>query len=159
MSEDDRARELLERSANRTRERLVDTLAALDHRRHEVTDHPTDLVKYELHEHATAVAIAASSIILGIGGVIGLSVYRLATRDRRRSEERWDALRRVWKHPERIARRNPPKGSLASDLGRKVLMSALTYVAIEMTKRTLQRVLPAGEQPGHPRVVVRTLPA
>lgn len=159
MSEEDRARELLERSANRTRERLVDTLAALDRRRHEVTDHPKELVKYEIRKHGTAVALTATSIILGVGGVIGLSVYRLATREQRRREERWRALRRVWNHPERLARRDPPKGSLASDLGRKVLMSALTWVAVEMTKRSLKRALPTGEAPGHPRVVVRTLPA
>lgn len=165
---DHRARFALERQANRTRERLYDTLSELDHRRHEVMDHPGTLMKAELREHMKPIAITTGTMILSVSSLIGWSVYRLSTRDRRRRAERWNALRRFWMHPERLARRAPPEGTLASQLGRKVLMSAIGYAAVELTKRTVSRAIPrlgtglpedAEGERGAARVVVRTLPA
>jgi hypothetical protein len=157
----EKKRELLERAANRTRERLIDTLASLDHKRHDLTDGGVKgIVHREVEEYKKPIAITAGSIILAVSGIVGWSVYRLATRKQRIREERWKALRRIWNHPERIARKDPPKGSLASELGRKVLVSALTFAALEMTKRGVRNALPAGEkQPVLTKVVVRTLPA
>jgi len=154
----DRRRELLERSANRTREQLVETLSALDHRRHELTD-VKGQVKKQVHEHAAPIAIGAGAVIATLGTVIGLSIYHLATRRERVRRERWRALSRIWEHPERLARKNPPKGTLASDIGRKVVASAMTFAAIELAKRAVKGALPAGESTLRPAVVVRTLPA
>lgn len=159
MSDNDNRRELLERSANRTREQLVETLSALDHRRHELAD-VKGQVKKQLHEHAKPIAITAGLAIAGLGTLIGISIYHLATRRERLRRERWTALRRLWEHPERLARKNPPKGTLASDIGRKVITSLLTFAAIELAKRAIKRALPSGEQQlQRPAVVVRTLPA
>lgn len=155
MSDDlERRRELLERSANRTREQLIDTLTALDHRRHELTD-----VKGQVKKHALPVAIGAGTVIAAVGTALGLSIYHLATRRERLRRERWRALHRLWEHPERIARKNPPKGTLASDIGRKVVTSALTFAALELTKRAIKGALPPPENTLRPAVVVRTLPA
>jgi len=157
-----RARLVLEREANRTRERLLDTLSELDNRRHEVTEHPGELIKAVALEHLRPIAIATGTLILGVAGLIGWSVYRLATQAQRRREERWRALRRWWNHPERIARRAPEEAPLAWQLGRKILLSAVGFAAVELTKRTVARALPRVEarNEGLPRsrVVVRTLP-
>jgi len=159
MSDDlERRRELLERSANRTREQLIDTLTALDHRRHELTD-VKGQVRRQVHEHAMPIAIGAGAVIAAVGAALGLSIYHLATRRERLRRERWKALHRLWEHPERIARKNPPKGTLASDIGRKVVTSALTFAALELTKRAIKGALPPAEQTLRPAVVVQTLPA
>lgn len=156
----ERKRELLERSANRTRERLVETLSALDHRRHELTDGGVKgLVHREVEQHKLPIALSAGSLVVAVTGVVGYSVYRLATRKQRLREERWKALGRLWRHPERVARKDPPSGSLASEIGRKVVVSALTFVALELTKRGVRNALPAGERPVRTKVIVRTLPA
>jgi hypothetical protein len=154
----ERRRELLERSANRTREHLIETLSALDHRRHELTD-VKGQVRKQVHEHAAPIAIGAGAVIAALGTAIGLSIYHLATRKERIRRERWRALQRLWEHPERLARKNPPKGTLASDIGRKVVTSAMTFAAIELTKRAVKASLPTSEQTLQPAVVVRTLPA
>jgi len=98
-------------------------------------------------------------LVAALGAAIGLSIYHLATRRERMRRERWKALHRLWEHPERIARKNPPKGSLASDIGRKVITSALAFAALEITKRAVMGALPTSEQALRPAVVVRTLPA
>ena len=104
MSDDlERRRELLERSANRTREQLIETLTAIDHRRHELTD-----IKKQVHEHAAPIAIGGGAIVTAIGAALGLSIYHFATRKQRIRRERWKALQRLWEHPERLARKNPP---------------------------------------------------
>ena len=156
----EKKRELLERSANRTRERLIGTLSALDEKRHELTDVKGRIHK-QVHEHRKPLAITGGSIVLAVGTIIGVSIYRLATRKERVREERWKALRRFWNHPERLARKDPPSGSVAAELGRKILVSALTFAAIELTKRGVRNALPARlEGPAaRPHVIVRTLPA
>lgn len=154
----EKKRELLERSANRTRERLVETLSALDERRHELTDVKGQIHK-QVHEHVKPLAITGGSIVLAVGTVIGVSIYRFATRKERLRQERWNALRRLWNHPERLARKSPPKGSVAAELGRKIVISALTFAAIELTKRSVRQALPAAQPVTRTRVVVRTLPA
>lgn len=157
-------RVVLEREANRARDRLLGTLSELDHRRHAVQDHPTELVRSELQEYRRPIVIATGTAIVGLASVLGWSVYRLATRDQRRREERWAALRRFWEHPERIARKSLPQGTLASQLGRKVLLSAIGLIAVDLTKKALKGALPlvragAYGELSPPRVVVRTLPA
>lgn len=156
----EKKRELLERAANRTRERLVETLGALDEKRHELTDGGVKgLAMREVEEHKKPLIIGGASIVLAVSTIVGVSVYRLATRKERLREERWKALRRYWNHPERIARKNPPKGSLAAELGRKILIGTLTFAALELAKRTMKNALPAGPAPARTRVIVRTLPA
>lgn len=156
MSRDD-----LEREANRTRARLLDTLEALDQRRHDVTDDPRAFLVERLGDHSKVTAGATSALVFGAAGALGWSVYRLATRDRRRRQERWNALRRFWAHPELVARRSPPQGTLAEQLGRKLLTSAIGWIGVELARRSLSSVMSwARPMPrGLPRVVVRTLPA
>src|SRR5205085_2475559 len=114
----EKKRELLERAANRTRERLVETLNALDDKRHELTD-VKGLVHDQVVEHKKPILITGGSIVLAVSSIVGWSIYRFATRKERLREERWKALRRYWNHPERLARKDPPNGSLAAELGRK----------------------------------------
>lgn len=156
----DEKRELLERSANRTRARLIETIEALDHRRHEVMDVKT-VVKKQVHEHWKPLAIVGGVFVVGIGTIIGVSVYWAATRRERLRRERWQALRRFWFHPERLAQKEKPKGSLAWEIGRKVLGSTLTFFALQLAKRAVQRALPppGTEVTRRTDVVVRTLPA
>ena len=157
-------RQALELEANRARGRLLDTLSELDHRRHAVQDHPSELVRNELNVYRRPIVIATGGAIVGLASILGWSVYRLATRDSRRREERWTAVRRFWEHPERLARNSPPEGTLASQLGRKVLLSAIGWIAVDLAKKALSSALPlvrasAYGELSSPRVLVRTLPA
>ena len=154
----------LEREANQMRERLLGTLGELDHRRHAVRDHPSELVRRKLVVYRRPIAMAVGAVVLGLASVLSWSVYRLATREPRRREERWAALRRIWKHPERVARNSVPEGTLALQVGRKVLLSAIGWIAVDLTKKALSAVQPlvrpgAYGEPSFPRVLVRTLPA
>jgi hypothetical protein len=158
---DEEKRELLERSANRTRARLIDTIEALDHRRHEVMDVRGQIEK-QVTAHWKPLAIVGGAMVVGLGTVLGLSIYWAATRRERLRRERWSALRRLWQHPERLARPDPPKGSMAWSIARKVLTATLTYVALEATKRMVRTALPSArtvELRRDDEVVVRTLPA
>ena len=112
-----------------------------------------------LNRGSEGTAITGGAIIVALGTALGLSIYHFATRRERLRKERWTALRRIWNHPELLARREHPKGSFASEMGRKVAFSALTYVALELTKRTVRRAMPANEPALEPKVIVRTLPA
>jgi hypothetical protein len=155
----EKKRELLERSANRTRERLIETLSALDDKRHELTD-VKGLAKREVIEHKKPILITAGSLVGAVGAIVGYSIYRFATRRERLRAERWKALKRWWNHPERLARKNPPTGSVAAELGRKILIGSLTFAALELTKRSIRGALPEHKTVIAPtRVVVRTLPA
>ncbi|MGZ3416240.1 MAG: hypothetical protein ACXWUG_18320 [Polyangiales bacterium] len=157
---DDEKRDLLERSANRTRARLIDTIDALDHRRHELMDVRGQIEK-QVRAHWKPVAILGGLAVCGLGAALGFSIYWAATRRVRLRRERWKALRRFWFHPEQLARREPAKGTMAWSIGRKVLTATLTYVALEATKRMVRAALPPArtEELRHDDVVVRTLPA
>jgi hypothetical protein len=157
---DEEKRELLERSANRTRARLLDTIEALDQRRHEVMDVRGQLER-QVEAHMKPLAVVGGLVVTTLGSVLGISIYWAATRRERLRRERWSALRRLWEHPERIARKDPPKGSMAWSIGRKVLTATLTYVALEATKRMVRTALPTARTVELRRndVVVRTLPA
>jgi hypothetical protein len=135
----DRERELLERDADRVRDRLQGTLEALDQRRHQLAE-LTD-VKKQVREHATPIGLVAGGLLLGTFGLLGYSIYHAVTRKKRLRQERMNALMRFWNHPERLARSKPPKGSLAQQVGRGIVTSALTVAVTELSKRSLRRVL------------------
>ena len=128
-------RERLEREANMARARLATTIDEIDRRAHEAVD-----VKLQLRRHAAPLAVAAGIVVLPIVAAIGVGIYRLATRDARMRRERVRALKRGWRHPDRLARyKNPP---LAVEMGRRILVGAVTYVAIQAIKRTLDGRFP-----------------
>ena len=115
----------------------------------------------QVEAHWKPLAFAGGLVVTTLGSVLGVSIYWAATRRERLRRERWSALRRLWEHPERIARKEPPRGSMAWSIARKVLTATLTYVALEASKRMVRNALPTARTVELRRndVVVRTLPA
>ena len=133
----------LEKQADLTRARLMETLEAIDRRRHLLLD-----VRHQLESHKTPLVIAASVLTSVLGAGIGLAIYRLSHRDERRRRERYEALQRYWKHPERVGRyKDRP---FFVDFLRKVAMGTLTFAAMQLARTALKRAVPqlkAAESP------------
>ena len=125
----------LERQADLTRARLMETLEAIDRRRHLFLD-----VRHQVAEHKTPIMITAGIFASAISAGIGLLLYRLSHRDERRRHERVVALRRSWQHPERVGRyKDRP---FLVELLRKVAMGTLTFAAMKLAKTAVQKALP-----------------
>ena len=130
MSTPNGERERLEREANLARARLADTLGALDRRAHDVVD-----LQLQIRRHARPLIIAGAIVGVSALGLASLGIYRFATRDARRRRDRFLAVRRLWMHPERVARSEPP--SIPAAIGRKLLVGAVTIVATTLLKRAI----------------------
>jgi hypothetical protein len=134
----DEAREGIERRADITRYKLLRTLQALDRKRHQILD-----VKQNVQKHVTGVLIASLSVAFTLGGAIALLALRAAHSGERRRLERWAALVRAFRHPDRIARASD---SLAPAAFKNVVRVLLTTVAAEVAKLVVKRVLLAPRQ-------------
>ena len=142
---------VLERKVEAVRDRLADTLSRLDDKRHAVTDpiqavveDPAEAVgdaversAEALGAHKRELAIVAGFAVGAIGAAVAWSIHRSRTRSRRLMQRRLEAAARVWKHPEQLARSEP---SFWEGIARKVLMTALTTIAVRLVKTTLAPV-------------------
>ena len=129
-------REELERKAERARARLLSTIDALEQRGHDALD-----VKHQVEAHIVPVASFGIVVLSFAGGAIALSVYRASDARRHRGRERVRALARLWRHPERALRVAPR--SILAEIGRKVVLAALSVVAVTLTKRVMREIVAA----------------
>jgi len=135
MSGNGESRETLRRRADEARDRLMLTLDALDRRRHELFD-----VKLQLKRHPAAAASLGAGA-LAVVGVLGFFAWRVSHREQHLWRERAHALARAFAHPHRVASRK--QAPFAAELGRQVLLGLCAFVALELGKRAIVRVLPA----------------
>ena len=137
--------EALTVKANRARARLLETVDAIDRKRHDAFN-----VGLQVRKHAEPIAIGGGAIVLAVAAGVGLVAYRIATRRERLRHERFSMLRRMWQHPERAARREPTSffGRVARNvalglLGAVVLLPArhlLADLAVDAVTRRRPRV-------------------
>jgi hypothetical protein len=117
----DGARHELELRADVARDRLLETIGAIDRKRHEVLDW-----KLQLRQHAGQVVVVSAAFLGCMAFALGAGIYRAKVLASRRRGERVRALERFWEHPERIAvrRSRPVRAALLSAL--VALVSAAT---------------------------------
>jgi hypothetical protein len=92
------ARHQMELRAEVARDRLLDTIDALDRKRHEVLDW-----RLQLRQHLTQLALVSVAVVGGLAMAIGTGLYRARLLADHRRRERVRALSRFWRHPERVA--------------------------------------------------------
>jgi len=128
------ARQQLERRANVARARLLGTLDELDRRGHELLDW-----KLLLRRHSREVSGALGGLAAGVVATAGIVAFREGRRERRRRQERWRAVDRLWHHPERIAARNSALGTAARMLLVAFAAMATTTMALNQLDRLRSR--------------------
>lgn len=133
-------REDLEANANALRSRLARTLESLDRRRHDLFN-----VKVQAARHPfLTVGLGA----LGLASAVGAAgaAYLLHRHSRQQlPAERLRALTRIWQHPKRVARFS--KGTVAGDIARSVLVSAVSFGISELLQRAVRQLLPPTPDP------------
>jgi hypothetical protein len=129
------AHDLLVRRADSVRSRLVETLEALDARRRILTD-----PKEQARRHPAVLVGMGTVLVVAIGGSLLISSWQTARLRRHLREERWQALRRFWFHPDRLARARQ-KPSLARRIVGGAIVSTMSYLAGVVTKRFGRRLV------------------
>jgi hypothetical protein len=120
-----------EQRADELREKLVHTIDALEHRRHELLD-----VRYQVRRHAGGVAAAGLTAVLVTGALTVGAVQRARRRDERLRRERIRMLARFWRDPDRAAALGKP--SVLREIGRRLLVGTITFVAMQLIRRGLR---------------------
>jgi hypothetical protein len=128
------ARHELEQRADAARARLLGTLAELDRRGHEILDW-----KLQLRRHSREVSGAFGGLAAGVVLTAGIVAYRVSRRERRRRQERWHAIDRLWHHPERVAARKSALGTAARMLLVAFATMATTTLALNQLDRFRSR--------------------
>jgi hypothetical protein len=139
-------REQLEHNADLARSRLATILGALNQRRQRVLDW-----REQAHRHLPELAVAGISTALAIVGGVTFRIIQARRNAAQVNRQRWMALERAWKHPERVAGYKPR--SLFAEIGRRVLIGLATYVGSQIGKRMLKRSALPPPQPQPPITV------
>jgi hypothetical protein len=116
----DLEREALERRANALRADLLETVSAVDQRRHEALN-----VGLQLRRRWLALAVVGGS---ALGAIAATVVVKHRMHKKHLPELRKKALKRMWEHPERVAKHDPP--SIWRDFGHKLLMALFSAAII-----------------------------
>jgi uncharacterized membrane protein len=137
----DGARHDLEHRADVARARLLGALDKLDRRRQELFDW-----KLQLRRHSGELFGAFGGIVAGIALTAGVVAYRVSSRERRLRRERWRAVDRLWRHPERLAARETLLGAAA----RMILVAGVTMAITTVGMSQLERLRRRPRLPRHP---------
>jgi hypothetical protein len=130
-------RELLEQRANIARARLMDTIDALNVRRHHATD-----VKYQLQHHKKPLIMIGAGVLLLIASGVTAGVLSARRRERSYNRARLEAVRRWWRHPERVAVRAHDR-PFALQFLQKLGMTVATFALGQVLHRAIApRLLP-----------------
>lgn len=140
-------RAALERRANELREGLVATIHEIELRARAVTN-----VRLQWSRHHRLVGLS----FIGIAAALSYAAYRLDQRLLRPKLPRTQALRRMWQHPEALARSGRP--SILAELSRRLLVGSLSFAGMELMKRGIRRVLAAQAPQALPPSEERRLP-
>jgi hypothetical protein len=121
----------LEREVDRIRSNIAELIRELNHRRHEALD-----LRLQLREHAGRVLLVGAVVVATIAGGIALVLARLRRRRsiRLRVGQLRGALRRIAKHPERLAEGGP-------SVSRRVAAAGGSAIASVLGKRLAQRLV------------------
>jgi len=125
-------RELLEQRANIARERVVDTLNALDVRRHHATD-----VKYQVQHHLRPLIMIGAGVLLVLASGITASIVGARKRQAHPWRARWIAAKRIWQNPERVATRARER-PYPLQLFQKLGMTAATFALGQVLHRAIE---------------------
>jgi hypothetical protein len=131
-----RAREQVEKTADRIRDELMLTLEELDRRRERVMD-----VRYQATRHRELIMGAAIAALVVTGVGVGMAVWRSRYRQHHLAQRRFKAVRRAWNHPERLATRAEQR-PFAVEMGRKLIMIFGTALATSIAKSSMQSLNP-----------------
>lgn len=132
-------REEFERKADALRERLLHTIEAIDQRRHALLD-----VKTQVRRHGPGVVTGGLMLVV-MGGAAVISLIRESrAHDARLRRERVRALVRFWRHPDWVAPRGKP--SVPREIGRKILVGAATFLAMQLIRRGIRLTMATPER-------------
>ncbi len=126
----------IERSADRIRGELVETLQELDRRRQRAMD-----VRYQLSKHIGLVMGAAAAVVGLVAAGVVVQQVRSKTARTRRARDRARGLMRAWDHPRQIANQRPGH-SLPVEVARRVTLIVVSALATQLAHRAAQRYLP-----------------
>ncbi|XYH96975.1 hypothetical protein ACMHYB_55920 [Sorangium sp. So ce1128] len=130
-------REEFERKADELRDRLLHTIEAIDQRRHALLD-----VRTQVRRHGAGVVTGGLMIAVMGGAVVIALVQEARARAERLRAERVRALVRFWRHPDWVAPRGKP--SVPREIGRKILVGAVSFVAMQLIRRGIRLTLATG---------------
>jgi hypothetical protein len=118
------------------RNEIGDLVGELDRRRREAFD-----VRAQLRRHPLAATLAGVGLAAVLGGAVALLVYNGRRKQRRsyKAQQLRVAVNRMMKHPERVARGEPPPSE-------KILAAIGTAAATLLVKRALERAVPSPQQ-------------
>ncbi len=129
--------ERVEKSADRIRGELLETLRELDRRRHQATN-----VRHQVAQHlGLLIGVGAAALAFALAG-IAVGRVRTKTRHSRRARDRVRGFIRAWDHPQQIANQRPGR-PLPEELARKAAMIVATTFITQLARRSAQRALPA----------------
>ncbi len=128
------AREQAERTADRVRAELLTTLRELDRRRHCALD-----VRYQVEKHFPLLAAAAAVTGVAAGVAVVFVVARSRGRRHNLFAQRVRGLMSAWEDPRRFADSEPVASMPTA--ARKLAMAIALTLAIQLTKRSIQRLL------------------
>lgn len=145
-------REEFERKADALRERLLHTIEAIDQRRHALLD-----VKTQVRRHGPGVVTGGLMLVVMGGAAVISLIQEARAHDARLRRERVRALVRFWRHPDWVAPRGKP--SVPREIGRKILVGAATFLAMQLIRRGIRLTMAKPEREVHARRRVPELQA
>ena len=132
----------IERRADVARARLLGPLHDLDRRRRELFDW-----KLQLGRHSGAILGVFGGLAAGVVVTTGIGAYREGRRRSQLGQERWHALGRLWRHPERVA---APTTSALGAAARMLLVAFATMATTTIGINQLGRFRRRPRLPRHP---------
>jgi hypothetical protein len=126
----------LEGEISTLRNEIGDLVGELDRRRRAAFD-----LRLQLRRHPVAASVAGLLVAAVVGGTVALLVYnrRRKERPRYKAHQLKVAMRRMVRHPERVARGEPPPHE-------KILAAVGTAAASLLVKRALERAVPRPQE-------------
>jgi hypothetical protein len=131
----------IEATADRIRDDLAGTLRELDRRRACATD-----LRLQVKNHLGGVLVAGAVAAVLLGAAIASTLLRRRAMKRKRIQQRFNAMQRAWKYPERLATHAKDR-PMHMELLRRLTMAASIAVVTEVCKRAAQQIVRPGARP------------